>query len=649
MTLKRSSYNPLLTPREEADWESHAVFNGSIAKAGHEMILIYRAMGREVVINGKKLRLSTLGRASSADGKRFTDRTPFMAPEQTWEQYGQEDPRVTFIEGKYYIFYTALGNYPPNYQGIRCAVAISKDLKTIDERHLVTPFNAKAMTLFPEKVNGKYLVFLSVNTDRPPSYMAYALLPSLESLWDESFWNNWYEHLDEHVIDIKRMNTDGMEIGATPIKTDHGWLMFYSYIKHYFNPNLPHEFRIEAVLLDLKKPWEIVGRISTPLLTPEEPYEREGIVKNIVFPESAWMSEHEEVTVYYGGADTCICAASATLNSLLEQCETSTPTTIKCEKFTHNPLLCPVPTHKWEDVGVLNPAVVELEGCTYILYRAQSSDKGSRIGLAISHDGLFIDERLPEPIYVGRESFELPVTSGTGWGCEDPRVTVIDGIIYMLYTAYDGQVPRVALTSISTEDFLARHFDKWATPIVITRPQEANKDGVLFPEKVNGSYVLFHRIEPNVSIDRVSDISFKTKQFITDNPVAFPRNKYWDEVKIGINTPPIRTVHGWLALYHGISRLDRQYRVGAMLFDLQSPERLIARTPYPILEPQSSFETVGYVGNVVFPCGWVLRKSGDLYIYYGGADSVVCGASIKLTTLLDYMIRSKTKQYIVPS
>ncbi len=65
-----------------------------------------------------------------------------------WEKYGCEDPRVTFFEGNYYIFYTGLSTFPFNAQGIKVAVAVTKDFKTIDERHLVTPFNAKAMTLF---------------------------------------------------------------------------------------------------------------------------------------------------------------------------------------------------------------------------------------------------------------------------------------------------------------------------------------------------------------------------------------------------------------------------------------------------------------------------------------------------------------------
>ncbi len=645
MIVNRSDKNPILSPLPEHNWESWAVFNASVVKYADEYIMLYRAIGDELTVDDKKLRMSVIGRAVGRDSLTFGDRTPFITPQQDWERFGCEDPRVTYLEGKYYIFYTAISAHPAGADSIKVAVAVSSDMKTIESRHLVTPFNAKAMTLFPEKVNGKYLVFFSVNTDRPPTYAVYALLDSIESLWSPDFWHGWYAKMHQYRLPLKRVNTDGVEIGTNPIKTDHGWIMGYSYIKHYLNPDVANGFRIEGLLLDLYEPWKIKGRVTTPLLIPEETYELEGTVPNIVFPEGA-LREGDNLTIYYGGADTCICAAVGSVNEFIGACEINTPTTIKCTKFAHNPLLEPIASHKWEDVGVFNPAAFELDGTIYIIYRAQSSDGASRLGLALSHDGVYIDERLPDPIYVGRGQAETPVKPGVGSGCEDPRVTVFGDTIYMLYTAYNGQIPRLALTRINKLDFLARNWSAWTPPLAISQPHEANKDGVLFPEKINDAFVLFHRVEPNVSIDFVKDLNFSEKGSLVNNPVAFPRNKSWDQIKIGINTPPIKTEAGWLTLYHGISQIDRQYRVGAMLFDLNMPDRLIARTPYPILEAEASFEKTGVVPNVVFPCGWVLQKSGDLLIYYGGADKVVCGARISLNELLDYLNRSRNKQYV---
>ena len=95
----------------------------------------------------------------------FPDRKPLIVPEYDFEKYGCEDPRVTKLGSKYYIFYTALSNYPFNADGIRVAMAITKDFKKIDKKALVTPFNAKAMALFPAKIGKKIAALVTVNTD----------------------------------------------------------------------------------------------------------------------------------------------------------------------------------------------------------------------------------------------------------------------------------------------------------------------------------------------------------------------------------------------------------------------------------------------------------------------------------------------------
>ena len=94
--------------------------------------------------------------------------------------------------------------------------------------------------------------------------------------------------------------------------------------------------------------------------------------------------------------------------------------------------------------------------------------------------------------------------------------------------------------------------------------------------------------------------------------------------------------------YHGISKIDGHYRIGALLLDLLDVQKIIGRTSYPILEPETQFEKVGVVNNVVFSNGHVLN--GDIItIYYGGADKVICGATIHIHALLDYCIRSDKK------
>ncbi len=645
MSLNRHPQNPLLKPLNDSEWESYAAFNGTIVKKEEEYVLLYRAMGEEKLYKNRKLRLSVIGKASSTDGINFVQRIPFIQPENEWEQYGCEDPRATKIDNTYYIFYTALANYPPNHLGIRAAVAISNDLKTIQERHLVTPFNAKAMTLFPEKINGLYTVLLTVNPDEPPSSIAYAQFEKIETLWDTSFWEQWYENLKDYTLNLRRVNSDQVEIGAPPIKTSDGWLLVYSYIKHYLSDTLKKEFRIEALILDEKDPSKVIARMEKPLLVPETEYEKNGQVADIVFPEGA-LIEDETLKVYYGGADTNCSLATAHWPTLRKSFETNSPTSLKCEKFVNNPLLEPILSHLWESAGVCNSAAIKLDGKTFLIYRGFTKNNVSSLGLAVSEDGLFIDERLPEPIFPIRTDNEKPVRNGLGGGVEDPRITQIEDTLYMCYTAFNGEFWRLSFSSISISDFLSRRWDKWAFPKIISPPDTMDKDGVLFPEKINGKYVFFHRIEPNVVISSIDDLTFANNTFLKDEGIILPRNGYWDGVKIGINGPPIKTDKGWLVFYHGVSRIDGHYRIGALLLDLVDVTKIIGRTLYPILEPETKFEKEGVVNNVVFSNGHVVNGD-EATIYYGGADKVICGAKISLNKLIDYCVRSENKKYLI--
>ncbi|MBI4009197.1 hypothetical protein HY357_03115 [Candidatus Roizmanbacteria bacterium] len=631
MLFNRYPSNPILQPNSNNPWESFATFNGSVIKKDNQYIMLYRAMGNEVNIDTKNLQLSVIGKAESTDGYSFSNRKIFFSPEHEWEKYGCEDPRITKIDDQYITFYTALSNYPPNYSEIRIGVALSKDLNTVQQKHLVTPFNAKAMAMFPEKINGQYTVMLTVNTDNPPTYITYAQFEKIEMIWDMNFWNEWYKDLDRYIIPLRRVNSDNMEVGAVPIKTSAGWVVIYSYIKHYFSSRIKKEFRIEAVLLDLKEPQKIIGRIHGPLLLPQESYEQMGNVQDVVFPEGA-LIEDNKIRIYYGAADTSCAVAEGNTNEFMQSFEVNSPGTLKCQKFPHNPLLQPIAEHSWEAKAVFNPAAFELEGKIYLIYRSTSQDNISYLGMAVSYDGLLIDERVNKPIF--------PIK-----GCEDPRITQIDNRLYMLYTAFDGKLPRLALTSITVADFLGRNWDRWENAKIISSPGLADKDGMLFPEKIDGKYIIFHRIEPNISIDYVDSLNFDNFSFLKISGTITPHNRTWDEAKVGINTPPLKTEKGWIIFYHGISKIDQHYRVGVLLLDLKDVTKVIGWTPYPILEPERIFEKRGVTNNVVFPCGYVL-KNGIIYLYYGGADKVVCGATVSLNALIDYLLQSRSEKYL---
>jgi predicted GH43/DUF377 family glycosyl hydrolase len=634
---KRSHHNPILTPNRDHYWEESATFNMSVLKKGKTFYGVYRAIGAEDKLLTPE-RVSMIGIGKSKDGRHFEERMPFIIPQEEWEQYGCEDPRITFFEGKYYTFYTALSKFPFEASGIKVAVAVSKDLKKITERHLVTPFNAKAMTLFPERIGGKITVILTVNTDMPPSKIAIAQVDKIEELWSTQFWEKWYANLDKYTIELKKVPSDHTEVGATPIKTSHGWLLIYSHIQNYFSGgNGDRIFGIEAALFDLNNPLKIIGRTRGPILAPRESYELLGHVPNIVFPSGAIL-EKNTLLIYYGAADTTTCVMHVNLTDLLGTMRPQTALGWHFARSAQNPIIMPNKTHPWEAQATLNPAALRLRNTTHILYRALSVDNTSSIGYASSKDGFSINERLALPVYVPREDFELKKIAGGNSGCEDPRLTKIGKTIYMCYTAFDGiGPPRVAITSITEKNFLAQNWE-WEKPILITPPGFDDKDTCLLPEKTDGKYFILHRVGDEICGDYLKSLSFKTEKIKKCIRIIGPRVNMWDSLKVGITAPPLKTKYGWLLLYHGISKNHHTYRIGAVLLDLKDPAIVLARSTDPIFEPEEPYEKTGIVNNVVFPCGMV-EKDGLLYIYYGGADTVVGVATMGLNIILKALTR----------
>lgn len=319
MIIERSDKNPILIPNENHSWEAEAVFNGCPVEKGKEVFLLYRAMSlpHYQTTTRTELSVSNIGVAESKDGVTFYNRQQFITPEYSWERFGCEDPRVTKLDKQYYIFYTALSAYPPTAESVKVGLAISKDLKTVREKHLVTPFNAKAMSLFPERIDGKMWAVLTVHTDKPPAKICLASFNNENELWSEEYWNRWYSNFKKSVLPLQRKPQDHVEAGAPPIKTKDGWLLIYSYIKNYFSPQR-RLFSIEAVLLDFKNPLKIIARTNLPILVPEEYYERVGNVPNVVFPSGA-MVKDDLIYLYYGAADTTVSLVYISIPDLLEK------------------------------------------------------------------------------------------------------------------------------------------------------------------------------------------------------------------------------------------------------------------------------------------------------------------------------------------
>jgi predicted GH43/DUF377 family glycosyl hydrolase len=631
--IRRFEHNPILMPVIENAWEAEAAFNGCPIVSGGHIHLLYRAVSSPQRVSGVQMQLSTIGHALSTDGIYWDYHRQFIKPEYGWEKFGCEDPRVTKVGGKFYIFYTALSAYPFRADGIKVGLAITRDFRRIEAKYPVTTFNSKAMALFPGKFNGKMAAVLTANTDRPPSKIGLAFFDHEEQIWSPEYWEGWYSFLDDHALPLQRTPKDHIEVGAPPVRTQYGWLLVYSYIQNYFAP--PPTFGIEAVLLDLENPAKIIARTEKPWLVPEEVYETYGRVPNIIFPTGA-LIRGKALHIFYGAADTTCAVASGRLETLIEGMLVAKAEKIKLERYPQNPILEPEPAHSWESKAVFNPGAIYEQGKVHLVYRAMSEDDTSVLGYAASSDGFNFNERLDKPIYLPRRDFEKK-------GCEDPRLTKLGDTLYMCYTAYDGESePRVALTSIAISDFIAKRW-KWARPVLISPPGMGDKDAAIFPKKIRGKYAILHRVGVSIWLDFVDSLSLEEGKCIFEEGVCIkgtvimsPHQEEPPAEKIGISAPPIETESGWLLLYHIILKKDNKlyYNVSAALLDIDDPTQVIARRRTSLLEPEMPYEKEGLVANVVFPCGAVVINN-RMFVYYGGGDKVIGVATVTFSELME--------------
>lgn len=620
--VERDKHNPILSPKAEHDWEAAGAFNwcpvsGSRGKS-HPPLALYRAQSEVKLQDGIRRSVSSIGLAESADGLRFDNRRQFIKPEYQWEKFGCEDPRLTTLGKTHYIFYTALSSYPFSASGIKVALAKADDKMRIIEKHPVTPFNAKAMALFPKKINGKMAALLTIRTDEPPSEICYVEFERQSDMWSETFWEGWQKDVASHILQIRRGDNEQVELGASPILTSEGWLVIYSHIQDYFHGN--RSFGIEAVLLDKRNPRKIIGRTEGACMVPEEYYERVGQVPNVVFPSGAFL-RGDSLEIYYGAADTHCCLARVNLKRFLNALLGKKPL---LKRSPNNPILSPRPDKAFEARGTFNPAAVDVGGAIHIFYRAVSNDNISTWGYAASKDGFCVDERSPEPVYIPRAAFEKN-------GCEDPRATLIGERVVIFYTAYDGATPRVAATAIDVGNLLKKDW-RWDVPALITLASLSNKDAAILPRRIDGKFMIIHRLDDMICADFVDSLQWQAEPVRSCVPLIHPRPGMWDSAKIGLACPLVETKEGWLLFYHGVS-YTTHYRVGVALLDRDDPARVRGRSAFPIFEPVEDYEWKGATPGVVFPCG-VVRRGGTLFFYYGAADSVVGVATAKLSEIL---------------
>lgn len=277
--------------------------------------------------------------------------------------------------------------------------------------------------------------------------------------------------------------------------------------------------------------------------------------------------------------------------------------------------------------SVFNGTPVKLDGEYLILLRVEGQRGYSFFALARSDDGLHFEVE-KKPVLFPAEKGLFGIYESRG--IEDPRATFLESAYYILYTALSEFSYRIALAR--TENF--RSFERIA---LVSEP--GNKDGVLFPEKINGQYARLDRpIGLGVGSIWIS-YSNDLKSWGNASVLLPPRRGYWDSYRVGASVPPIRTDQGWLEIYHGTKMTSAGpiYRAGAALLDLKDPSRVVKRCDVPLLSPRDEYERIGDVGNVVFPCGAIVEPDGEIKVYYGAADTCIGVATARLDDLIACM------------
>ena len=278
-----------------------------------------------------------------------------------------------------------------------------------------------------------------------------------------------------------------------------------------------------------------------------------------------------------------------------------------------------------------NPGVYLKDGVVHMLYRASNIDIKDDKNY-ISSIGYAKLDLNTDILYDSNKKVIYPTLPEESKGCEDPRIVEFENSFYVFYTAYDGQIARVAIAK--TDNFVDY------IKLGVIRSFSWDKDAFIFPERIGGKIAYLHRIEPNIQLDYFesfeqlfSENSWKDYEKVVAESTIMERKYIWENKKIGGSVPPIKTEKGWLLLYHAVDD-NFIYRGSVALLDLENPSKVVARIPYPMLEPEEEYELYGDVNNVVFPEGGYIYND-ELFIYYGAADKYIALAKIGIRELFD--------------
>jgi beta-1,4-mannooligosaccharide/beta-1,4-mannosyl-N-acetylglucosamine phosphorylase len=296
-------------------------------------------------------------------------------------------------------------------------------------------------------------------------------------------------------------------------------------------------------------------------------------------------------------------------------------------RYSRNPIIerNPIPCGG----RIFNSAVVA-DGDHYTgIFRVDYRDGKPRLHLGHSRDAISWDIE-HDNISWQNEAGE-PVQNSYAY---DPRLVNIEGVHYITWC---DDFPGACIGLGRSDDF--KTFVKMEHPLM-----PFNRNGVLFPRRINGEYALLSRPSDSghtpfgdIIVSRSPDLKYWGKHRLV---MQSGGSGWWQSTKVGAGPVPIETPEGWLLLYHGVTETCNGlvYSIGAALLDLEQPQKVIYRTRDYLLTPEEPYETVGFVPNVTFPCAALHDEpTGRIAIYYGAADTYTALAFAQLDELLSYL------------
>ncbi len=308
------------------------------------------------------------------------------------------------------------------------------------------------------------------------------------------------------------------------------------------------------------------------------------------------------------------------------------------ERLATNPLVRPSQIPFTRASGSFNPGVTVDRGSGRVVFLVRVFEEDTRrscLAMALSSDGEYVDEIWDRPAIAREAPYEE-------WGVEDARITYLEdeGRYAITYTGYSPAGPRVCL--ITTDDLLRPERYRRHGP----RIAGENKNCVIFPEKVDGQYVILHRPMPRIVCARVASLEDDWPD--TGVPLLGPQPGTWRSSRVGAGAPPVRTGLGWLFPFHGATAIEEGnvYSMGWCVLNSENPETVLYVSDAPALAPEAPYEIeLGPIPQVdhanfitgvrvVFPQG-LIERADDFLIYYGAADVCVAGARVGKRKLLE--------------